>query len=305
MINRLQIVLMFISSVSMAQEPSRIYVSTDRGVNFEPTRGVFPVDATINSWTMHHLKLFAGTDVHGILVSSDGLKSWVDANNGLPKSCRIISMLSFRQLLFIGTYREGTFSSMDDGLSWQPSSTGLKNLTVRSLAFVGPVLVAGTNDGIYSSANEGKTWTLQMGGLQLNDFATWDGQIFAATHKGIIKSSDFGDSWSWIFNEGAIFDLAVDDSAVLAMDFFGNVWKSPRNTITWLKADVYLPFQYTFRLSPSSRKFLSIEWKEWQSYSSIRDNKNHGLPSATAFDKILSTPFGLIAASNIKTSEQR
>ncbi|MBV8194516.1 MAG: hypothetical protein JOY80_03215 [Candidatus Dormibacteraeota bacterium] len=58
---------------------------------------------------------------------------------------------------FAGTDGHGVIASADAGSTWGPSSTGLNNLDVRSLAFGLDGIAAGTDSGVYESS-DGHGW---------------------------------------------------------------------------------------------------------------------------------------------------
>jgi len=62
--------------------------------------------------------------------------------------------------LYVGTYGYGVYKSTDNGTSWNPCITGLKNNFIFSLATSGSNIIAGTAFGIYYSSNNGDIWNL-------------------------------------------------------------------------------------------------------------------------------------------------
>jgi len=295
--------LFLLCITALAQPPvrpaGRIYKSTDRGVNWERADKGFPADATVNAWVVKDQKVIAGTNAHGVFISSDRLKTWYPSSKGLPRSARIISMASYKNILFAGTYADGIFFS-NDGESWHPSNTGLKNLNIRCFYTHGPVFLAGTDSGIYSSSDGGKSWALEKSGLQINTFLFVNNQIFAATNQGVLASKDYGKTWAWIFKDGAIYTLAANEKEIYLIGLSGIVYKSDiNNNFIWLKADLYLPFRYTFQLTPSSPKFLAAEWiGAFKNLNSLNSEfPNNGLPEDAAFTELLDTPFGLLAGA--------
>lgn len=71
-------------------------------------------------------------------------------------------------LILAGSEGEGVLRSRDRGYRWEPSSFGLRNLTVLALAWAPPmpddawprwqVVFAGTEEGLYRSPNAGLGW---------------------------------------------------------------------------------------------------------------------------------------------------
>ena len=300
--HQLHALLLFISIASIAQTPKeagRIYISRDNGLSWQMANTGFPNDA-VTAWVVNDGMVIAGTNSHGIYISSDQTKSWYASSKGLPKNVRIISLVVHEKMLYAGTYTNGLFISDDNGETWHASNTGLKNLTIRCFYSQGPLLLVGTNDGVYSST-DGKSWIVQKDGLQLNAFSSAGNQIFAATNQGVFVSKNYGKTWNWIFKEGAIQTLAANAKEIFLEDFFGAVYKSSTENFVWLKADLYLPLLFTFRLTPASPKFLTLPWKGViKNLNGMQgDFPYNGLPKNYAFTEILNTPFGLLAGAII------
>src|SRR5207253_6460525 len=71
--------------------------------------------------------------------------------------------------IYAGALHEGVFASRDGGRTWQPASTGLGNLYVRTVVTdprrPGHVYAA-TYGGVFSSADAGRTWSALNNGLR-------------------------------------------------------------------------------------------------------------------------------------------
>ncbi|MBA4054354.1 MAG: hypothetical protein C0490_06560 [Marivirga sp.] len=287
----------FYSSAQVIGEGSEVYISVDQGVNWEKTGVGLPVDASINVWVVKNNKIIAGTNSHGVYISSDKVKSWYPSGKGLPKNVRITAMVAYKHFLFAGTHLHGIYFSDDEGESWKPANTGITNLTIRSFYTSGSLLLVGTNDGIYRAFNDGILWTAEKKGMQVNAFAASGNEIFVASNQGVFVSEDFGETWDWIYKDGAIYKLGAGKKEIYLLDFLGNVYQSGITNFVWIKADVYLPFRYTFQLTPLSVKFFTVDWKYTLKNLGNLDQvpRFNGLPENSAFTELLSTPFGLLA----------
>jgi len=278
-----------------AQIPGRIYLSTDQGVTWKQMDKGFPHDESINAWVEKDKTIIAGTDAHGIFISSEQLKSWHPSNKGLPAQVRIISLVIHNQFLFAGSYGHGLFYSDDLGETWTAANRGLNNLNVRCLYSYGSILFAGTDSGLYRSFDDGKSWDVNVSGIQFNSFSSLNRQLYVATNQGVLASKD-GDKWDWIYSEGAIFSLAAKGEEIYLQDFFGAVYRSLARNLVWLKADLYLPFRYTFQLTPGGRKFFTIDWKHAiRQLNNIETFQAPGFPRNTLIMELLNTSHGLLA----------
>jgi hypothetical protein len=280
---------------NVKQVSGRIFLSTDQGVTWKQMDKGFPPDESINAWVEKDQTIIAGTETHGIFISSHQLKSWHPSNKGLPAQVRIISLATHKQFLFAGSYRHGLFYSDDLGETWTAANRGLNNLTVRCLYSYNSILFAGTDSGLYLSFDDGKSWDLSVPGAQFNSFSSLNRQLYVATNQGVLTSRD-GQKWDWIYSEGAIYSLAARGEEIYLLDFFGNVYRSLARNLVWLKADLYLPFRYTFQLTPQGRKFFTIEWKNAiRSLNNIETFQSDGFPPGTLIMELLNTSRGLLA----------
>lgn len=279
-------------------DKGRIYMSVDRGVNWTRADLGLPLDAVINAWTTMDRVVIVGTEKHGVFKSSDRMNSWHSSNVGLPRSVRILSVVRAKNLLFVGTYQHGLFYSDDQGISWQPASNGLTNSSIRVLHYFGGIIFAGTNQGLYVSRDAGFSWKLLLNGLQINSLSSEMGDMFVATNRGALRTSDLGMSWSWIYAEGAIFSLTSDSQEVYMLDFLGKVYVASRKNYVWLSADIYLPFFYTFRITPGGTQFFTSDWR--RVFNGINNTREaywvNGIPDNVPIKDLLDTPFGLLAS---------
>lgn len=282
------------------QRSGQVYLSTDGGENWRNAGAGLPAGAAINAWVVKGNRIIAGTDSHGIYISDDRIQSWYMTGKGMPTNVRITTLTVHQGILFAGTYRHGVYLSEDEGETWKPINKGLVNLTIRAFHTTGSILLAGTNDGIYTlNGSDRSSWVQKKSRFQVNAFASSNNRIFVATNQGVSASSDLGNTWEEIFSTGAIYTLNTDNKDIYVMDFFGVIYRSRLQDIVWLKADVYLPFRYTFQLTQSGRKFFTAGWANTIKYLDRVNAVSHfkGLPENLPVTELLDTPFGLLAAA--------
>jgi len=113
--------------------------------------------------------LFAGLDGAGVFRSVDSGANWTAATVQ-PTNLRI-KALAFKAgdstTLYAASYGNGVFKSVNSGDSWAACAvTGLTNLNLISLVIDGTgKLYAGTEGGVFVSADGCGTWTAMNGGL--------------------------------------------------------------------------------------------------------------------------------------------
>jgi photosystem II stability/assembly factor-like uncharacterized protein len=91
------------------------------------------------------------------------------------------------------------YKSLDQGYSWAEAGSGLpQSGRINALAIVGATAYAGTDDGIFISKDEGRTWyrSQLMPPAQVQCITAVGGQVFAGTKQtGVFVSKNGGRSW--------------------------------------------------------------------------------------------------------------
>jgi len=281
-----------------AQSDGRIFLSRDQGESWLRADTGFPQDESVNAMVLSVNHVVLATEKHGIMVSSDGLKSWHPSSHGIGNQ-KVNALLVYQNILLAGTSANGIFISYNQGNSWEPSSKGLgADLTIRCFLATTSSILVGTDNGIYSSRDLGKTWTMTMHGVQLNTFTEANGKLFAATNLGALRSTDFGKSWDWIWKERAVLNLSAEGTKLITFDVpFGKVYVGVDYGTFWMPS-FDLPYtQLIFRITPASTPLLISTWQnEFKSLRTTRAFRYDGLPEKKSFSKILVTPYGILVA---------
>lgn len=91
--------------------------------------------------------------------------------------------------------------------AWQLTALSLPTLSLASRA---GIILAGTEDGVYVSADGGSTWSrLGLEGKRVEALAASDGVIYAGTHEGVYRF-EVGRGWRPTALKGSIASLAAD-----------------------------------------------------------------------------------------------
>ncbi len=124
--------------------------------------------------------------------------------------------------IFLGGDATGVRKSVDGGITWSTSNTGLTNLAVQALAFdaSGPATIyAGSaGGGLFRSDDAGSTWRSLAPGLVTSVTAdpNKSGVVYATFVSNLAngmlrKSIDGGATWTTIFpTTAAIFNITID-----------------------------------------------------------------------------------------------
>jgi photosystem II stability/assembly factor-like uncharacterized protein len=169
----------------------------------------------------------------GIFKSTDGGKTWAEANNGLTKNLSVNNLAVHPQnpnIVYAATVSGGLCKTTNGGTNWVRLG-GLKPNDVRSVALrpdQPDTIYAGIKEGgIYYSANGGATWTAMAAGMEPNDSIyalvidpVHPDAVWAGSNKtGVYRHDSIEQQWVH-FNTGlrtrAVMDLAISgDGRVL------------------------------------------------------------------------------------------
>ena len=183
-----------------------LWISEDATVTW---RQATPKSVVVNSvLALPGGVLLLGSDGAGVLRSTDDGKSWMTSNQGFSE--RFVSRILFdaagrRVLAGIWGDRNhgGVFAAPSPRGPWTRIAPGLEGREVLSLAVAGGRIIAGTDDGLFLSADPAAPWrrlpTL-VGGVDLHprvtDILTLSDQaLLAASAQGILRSLDGGLTW--------------------------------------------------------------------------------------------------------------
>lgn len=246
-----------------AQKQARIYISADNGHSWEPADAGFPLDATVNDFSVFGNTIVAGTDANGVLVSHDGGWSWMRTNKGLKDNVKINAVASTQEAILVGTGSDGVFASVDAGETWQPARNGLTNLQIRRLAVHEGHVFAGTNGGLFVSDDGGNSWSHLTGTGQINGITILKGNIYVADLEGVILSTNRGRTWRRILETEVPHNLSNDGASVFAMLYNEGVTKTDDEGATWISAQAGLPAdlsQYTFQILHANGVLFAGQW---------------------------------------------
>ena len=162
-------------------------------------------------------------------------------------------------------YRGALYRSTDNGISWSdngiswPESDSDLTEDFNSFCVLGEEIVAGTDHGVFISANEGRSWgAANLGlydsntrrGYAISGLSNLGPYLFASTYSnGIFRSGDDGNSWIKVnFTSYAFQGLVAVGGRIFAAAFnqsgkpsTGGVFVSSDDGEAWVHADADLP----------------------------------------------------------------
>ncbi len=149
-------------------------------------------------------------------------------------------------LLWVGLATGAVFRSEDGGRSWVRADAGLPAVRVNALGESGDHWLAGTETGIYASADRGRTWVVAAGDAgRILSFATSGANVYAGTDGGLLLSGDGGRRFAPVasFAPKRVRSLAVLGATVFAGTDRDGVHASDDAGRTWRRLDAGWPTQ--------------------------------------------------------------
>ncbi len=137
----------------------------------------------------------------GVFKTADGGQNWIPLKGGLTNSA-VTSIFAEGKRLYLGTYG-GIFLMIEGDSVWTNISNGLPSPMVggASLYALADTVLAGTQGGIYRSADQGQNWVLITENLQ--NFGVYrtiigvDNIVLAGSESGIFRSLTLGKTWTY------------------------------------------------------------------------------------------------------------
>lgn len=221
--------------------------SVDNGATWTSVSGVTFPNANRNQNVLAaSASAFVVVTSNGIYKSTDGALNWTSIKSNITET----SFSDFGSIAFFGPtgdyyfyllgYPGKIYRSTDQGASWTVVTTGTTNSLhdVRSFCWIGTRLYAySVFKGISYSDNGGATFVDFINNKGLTNYdgriRTYDGRLLMATGNEIVASTDQGNTWGTIYNEGVGRFLDLPNGDIIA---YGNtIAKSTDRGITWTK----------------------------------------------------------------------
>jgi photosystem II stability/assembly factor-like uncharacterized protein len=175
---------------------SGIYASTSRGEQWRKAQGIPGTDRRTHIVTedpgYSHL-IYAGTTA-GLWKSADAGSTWRKMNSHLIRSVEFHP--SDGRLMYLATQDRGLLKSLTAGLSATEINHGFVGRPVQRIAFAGDriaatVLRTDGTPGVYVSADQGKSWTVED---VSGDVTGFDGHLYVRGRSGILRRD--GKTWT-------------------------------------------------------------------------------------------------------------
>ena len=193
--------------------------------------------------------IYAASSNKGIFTSTCNGNSWsnINSTNNQLLDDWVNYVLAYGTKIFAATYH-GMCVSSNKGQTWTTINNGLLNKDIRSLAYNGTLLFAGSNDGgVFVSTNNGNDWNLC--GIQntyATSFTVYGDNVFVGTYGNysLHVTTDLGVHWIPLANgllntyeNRAVISVTHVDSILIVGTDGGGVFRSIDFGKTWAPCD--------------------------------------------------------------------
>lgn len=217
-----------------------VYYSTNGGTTF--TKTTVTPNTRVWSVFLAGTSFLVGSDGGGIHLSTNNGASWTNSLAGT--SVRAFASDGAGNLFAAG-YPNGVWRSTNNGVSWAVLGTPSGNLL--SITIVGSNIFVGANSGgIYRSSNGGTTWTQPLiASTSVWSFATIGSTIFANATTGLYSSTDDGLTWTLVSNPGSSWQACpmVAVGTTLLVGTSTGVKRSTDLGVTWTDVNTGLALE--------------------------------------------------------------
>jgi photosystem II stability/assembly factor-like uncharacterized protein len=227
------------SHVFAVNDDGKVYRSVNAGLNWVNVSGSYFADA-VSIWENENGKIFTKTS-GGIYYSNDDGQTWVSLNCPSGIGVNTVSGRTNGNI-YLGTDYDFIQKTTNNGQSWIQLADGTINSDVAAIAVNknGIVYAARSAGKIYSSADNGSTWSLIQNSIDSVHSIAVDtlNYIYACRKMNVYRSTNSGASWEIL--DGGLrlikykFVYAGNDGNIYACSETNlGIYRTTNHGVTW------------------------------------------------------------------------
>lgn len=212
-----------------------IYKTSDNGITWVQVHPEWP-GSGVRKLITDGTSLFAYQG-YEIYVTRDRGATWQNASAVLPNDvyCTYSTLTIHNGKVYLPA-SNGYYVSDASNLNWTYMGTPEAEATAYSIFFSGSNVYAGTQHGLFHSADNGSTWARSNSGITVNNRPTglaWNNGVLWAAGECLYRSDDNAQTWKQVFT-GSLRKVAAKGNVVFAANEYsaaisadnGATWKS-------------------------------------------------------------------------------
>ena len=145
-----------------------VYFSLDNGLTWQDKSYGLPEDLHLTDLAVADSMLLVSTKQNGIFIYNFRKNAWQHTPNFPPTTSNLDVVNVYQGQILVGSQNDGLFMSADQGKTWSKHNAGLENSSIRSISVFGNTLLLGTNAGLYSWDEKQDKWQLLFGNPTLH-----------------------------------------------------------------------------------------------------------------------------------------
>jgi photosystem II stability/assembly factor-like uncharacterized protein len=138
-----------------APYPSGIFRTTNNGSSWQKVTNGLPSSFNGSELAHSSTKIYAGGSIE-LYASNDG-DVWYSILGNLPQFPQINSIATVNDVVFVGTWGNGVYRSLNNGLNWSLINSAPY---VWDMCSTGNYLFLASESGVYLSSNLGSSWRM-------------------------------------------------------------------------------------------------------------------------------------------------
>lgn len=233
------------ATITKADTPAStniLYQSKDGGQTWQDISHTLPVNEQPQDFFAGEVDIYLR--VNDVLYHSNStLKTpvWEKENTLDPRSASIVFN---RSGVMAYNYDGHMYRKASTTETWVPAYTTFKKQTMRTIFETSDGIVfIGSDNGLYKSADKGKSWKQVQNEGWVMDIVESDGVLIGTGQNGIMRSTDKGEHWEWVISEGGVGIAVERIQGGFAAISYSSITKSRRirisvdNGKTWKAID--------------------------------------------------------------------
>ncbi len=185
------------NNITAGTNGAGIFLSTNNGVNWNSINNGINSSAQVTSICMNGSDIYAGIFATKLYYSSNLGNNWAPIYTGCPTCLWHFQALVADSINIYAGTSYGAITTSTNNVNW--TSNNINYNTIKCFYPFGQKVFAATQNGLYSTINNGTSWNLVSNTI-INSITSYSNTLFAGTNNGVFLSLDSGATWQALNN---------------------------------------------------------------------------------------------------------